>query len=131
MVTNDNSHLCHCGKSQQDFSNRKSFLRHRSSHEVVKVNCQICGQEFDSLIKLTNHKRVHKEIQCKECKKTFTRKDVFKKHEATHQDALVECSMCDKALRKPNCHLLLKAHPPTNLSDTSLDFASFLPYIEM
>ena len=75
-----------CGKSPEDFSSRKTFLKHLKNNDHMSNEAFECGQcekSFKSKNGLGAHRqRYHKEIliNCKYCQEEFTRKDALKRH---------------------------------------------------
>lgn len=94
-----------CNICNQSFSGEKSLQIHqRRMHikEAVKrvrenAKCQICNQEFPSVILFNAHLKIHP-LECGQCGKYFYRKQNFKLHVKRHLGIKpFPCTVCDKA----------------------------------
>lgn len=94
-----------CNICNQSFTGEKSLQIHqRRMHikESVKrirenAKCQICNQEFPSVILFNAHLKIHP-LECGQCGKYFYRKQNFKLHVKRHLGIKpFPCSVCDKA----------------------------------
>ena len=92
-----------CGKSPEDFSSRKTFLKHLKNNDHMSNEAFKCGQcekSFKSKNGLGAHRqRYHKYIliKCKYCQEEFTRKDALKRHIETQHEATnfgISCWKC-------------------------------------
>ena len=92
-----------CGKSPEDFSSRKTFLKHLKNNDHMSNEAFECGQcekSFKSKNGLGAHRqRYHKEIliNCKYCQEDFTRKDALKRHVEKQHEATnfgISCRKC-------------------------------------
>ena len=62
--------------------------------------CSICGLMINRKLK-TRHMDMHSDVKyaCNTCDKSFSRKDVLKKHEKTHGPTNFWCFPCDKTFK--------------------------------
>ncbi|XP_076752005.1 uncharacterized protein LOC143424081 [Xylocopa sonorina] len=94
-----------CTLCNQRFSCEKSLqLHHRRVHitEPSKriresTKCQICHEEFPSVLLFNAHLKIHP-LECSQCGKYFYRKQNFKLHMKRHLGIKpFPCTVCDKA----------------------------------
>ncbi|CAK9806282.1 Zinc finger protein 624 [Anthophora quadrimaculata] len=94
-----------CTLCNQRFGSEKSLqLHHRRVHiaETTKriresTKCQICHEEFPSLLLFNAHLKIHP-LECSQCGKYFYRKQNFKLHMKRHLGIKpFPCTVCDKA----------------------------------
>ncbi|XP_076668300.1 uncharacterized protein LOC143368940 isoform X1 [Andrena cerasifolii] len=94
-----------CTMCNQRFASEKSLqLHHRTVHieETAKrirenTKCQICQEEFSSVLLFNAHLKVHP-LECSQCGKYFYRKQNFKLHMKRHLGIKpFPCKVCDKA----------------------------------
>ncbi|KAG7210247.1 hypothetical protein KM043_011795 [Ampulex compressa] len=94
-----------CTICNQRFSSEKSLqIHHRRVHvaEVSKrirenAKCQICNEEFPSVLLFNAHLKIHP-LECGQCGKYFYRKQNFKLHMKRHLGIKpFPCTVCDKA----------------------------------
>ncbi|XP_031837588.1 uncharacterized protein LOC116429150 isoform X1 [Nomia melanderi] len=94
-----------CTLCNQRFSSEKSLqLHHRRVHltETSKrvrdsTKCQICQEEFPSVLLFNAHLKIHP-LECGQCGKYFYRKQNFKLHMKRHLGIKpFPCTVCDKA----------------------------------
>ncbi|CAH1791511.1 unnamed protein product [Owenia fusiformis] len=100
LLTHDDTifHVCHiCGMKLKTSS---LLRRHSYIHRDTKPHiCQECGKAFSDPIRLTTHKRCHKQrFICKNCGRKFGRKDNLMVHERIHTgEKPYECKNCEKS----------------------------------
>ncbi|XP_078047755.1 uncharacterized protein LOC144475589 [Augochlora pura] len=94
-----------CTLCNQRFSSEKSLqLHHKRVHltETSKrvrdsTKCQICQEEFPSVLLFNAHLKIHP-LECGQCGKYFYRKQNFKLHMKRHLGIKpFPCTVCDKA----------------------------------
>ena len=92
------SRICHCGKTQEEFSTKKIFQEHIKSHDEKDLTCDSCQKTYKRKSSLINHVRSHHSdinFPCDECGKRFKRKDLLQYHHKIHEAVKITCSHCD------------------------------------
>nr|XP_029733245.1 transcription factor grauzone-like [Aedes albopictus] len=85
-----------------DLLNRHTANHNRFTHKIIK--CHICGQRFGRKLRLREHMiAVHEKTAvyvCEICSKSFTRLEMFKEHQMTHEFTAEElkkqCPICKR-----------------------------------
>ncbi|XP_053569663.1 zinc finger protein 25-like [Bombina bombina] len=75
-----------CRKCKKCFRHRKSYFRHKKSHQIAFV-CHECGCVFKKLWAVFLHRPTHKGVKpyrCHHCGKGFSFKSLFVLHQHTH-----------------------------------------------
>lgn len=94
-----------CAICSQRFSSEKSLQIHHRRMHLAEVNkrirenakCQICNEEFPSVLLFNAHLKIHP-LECGQCGKYFYRKQNFKLHMKRHLGIKpFPCTVCDKA----------------------------------
>ncbi|XP_066584047.1 uncharacterized protein [Prorops nasuta] len=94
-----------CTICNQRFGSEKSLQIHHKRMHITDLSkrirevskCQICNQEFPSVILFNAHLKIHP-MECGQCGKYFYRKQNFKLHMKRHLGIKpFPCTVCDKA----------------------------------
>ncbi|XP_020290210.1 uncharacterized protein LOC109857858 isoform X2 [Pseudomyrmex gracilis] len=94
-----------CTICNQRFNSEKSLQLHHRRMHLAEVNkrirenakCQICNEEFPSVLLFNAHLKIHP-LECGQCGKYFYRKQNFKLHMKRHLGIKpFPCTVCDKA----------------------------------
>ena len=102
-----------CGKTQDDFKNRRSFLSHHKTHSEELFYCDQCPKEWDggpdNVFSSKEKKRKYmfehhdKPATCDTCGNIFSTYSNMKIHEKSHS-VTYECDVCHKTFStKYNC----------------------------
>ena len=101
--------LCtRCGKSQKDFTSKKSYMQHfkNKDHNDESYSCKKCDHIFPKMRSLQVHfSAVHDStvtFECETCKKSFSRKQALIRHQLTQEEFGVSCFKCRKSFSSYN-----------------------------
>eukprot|EP01083_Nonionella_stella_P081234 223640_1 len=87
------------------FKTRTSCLTHQKRMHAYgdkEFLCPHCPKKFTMECLLTQHLYKHATVQCKICKKMFTKVESLLDHEKRHQCKPLKCGQCDKTLATKN-----------------------------
>ncbi|KAL6266429.1 hypothetical protein P5V15_003279 [Pogonomyrmex californicus] len=99
--TGERPYKCNYPECTKSYTCSSHLKRHMETHNCMKkvYKCVKCSMLFSYSHNLKRHyKRYHSEKICKECGKTFNKKDKFVKHQAIHSASeIYKCDKCGKS----------------------------------
>ena len=93
-----------CNKCDEEFESLVILNRHKRIHTPsnVMLKCDVCEKLFNEEWKLSAHIKTHEKYECNQCEKTFTNLDVKEKHvNISHEDVNIFCHFFNNNLDCP------------------------------
>ncbi|AXN91151.1 putative zinc-finger containing protein [Namao virus] len=104
-----------CKYCNVDFTFVHFYKKHMEKHTDVslKMTCNMCGKNFDDLIDLTEHIKIHPiSYSCDKCWVSCDNKKELKSHMKIHcKDKKFKCTYCDKRCVR---YINLRSHMTTH-----------------
>lgn len=105
-----------CSHCQKVFTNAAEFRRHQYEHTHVH-QCEVCGGRFRNPTLLAAHVCQGKPVDCEACGEVFDSVAARDQHQAVaHGEPQFKCEACGKAFFKQET---LSKHPCVNILDTT------------
>uniref|UniRef100_A0A2R5LES7 Putative c2h2-type zn-finger protein n=1 Tax=Ornithodoros turicata TaxID=34597 RepID=A0A2R5LES7_9ACAR len=104
-----------CSNCHKEFTNAADFRRHQYEHTHVH-RCDMCGGRFRSLAALGAHVCLGRPVECEGCGEVFDSVANLDRHRATHGEPQFKCDSCGKQFFKEDS---LSKHPCVNVIDTT------------
>ena len=93
-----------CSYCRSSFTRRTKLRLHKERHVNMQLNCQICGEGFQTMRQVRNHSFTHKgpkPFMCEICGKYFKKEKMLKDHTSRHhKEKTNECPTCFKKYSK-------------------------------
>ncbi|CAN7999060.1 unnamed protein product, partial [Ixodes hexagonus] len=102
-----------CSHCNQEFTNAAEFRRHQYEHTHVH-RCGVCGGRFRNLALLNAHVCQGLPVECDACGQVFDTVSALDEHRPTHGEPQFKCELCGKAFFRGEA---LSKHPCVNVLD--------------
>ncbi|EEC15745.1 regulator of sex-limitation, putative [Ixodes scapularis] len=102
-------------RRQQEFTNAAEFRRHQYEHTHVH-RCGVCGGRFRNLALLNAHVCQGLPVECDACGQVFDTVSALDEHRPTHGEPQFKCELCGKAFFRGEA---LSKHPCVHVLDPS------------
>ena len=123
-----------CSQCGAEFKSDVALCRHKVEvHQKLLKVCDICGKSCDSQKALTNHKRMHKKVECDICHKVFAMNSITK-HKSTcirkpddEPPEEFQCLVCKFSTDSQSClsrHIRKEHHMPVTLQCPKCDYST-------
>ncbi|KAM7292510.1 uncharacterized protein ISCGN_025653 [Ixodes scapularis] len=104
-----------CSHCHQEFTNAAEFRRHQYEHTHVH-RCGVCGGRFRNLALLNAHVCQGLPVECDACGQVFDTVSALDEHRPTHGEPQFKCELCGKAFFRGEA---LSKHPCVHVLDPS------------
>lgn len=96
----DAAFVCNVPGCERRFVKKSTLHRHLQLHHTTEgqIVCITCGMYLEGEEEYKAHSQTHKLLTCEDCSETFTRRQQYLVHMASHESSKYKCVTCDQIL---------------------------------